>query len=114
MATIDLDKLKAATSADPMDVLLKWELVIRLGGRDYRVRPPRMLDMAKLAAVDGGQVHELPAALAELFEDPRPDLAALEIEDLVAVAAAIVSHTKEHVRKNSQTLVARIGRGQGR
>lgn len=105
--------------ADAQAKLLKWELVLNVGGIDYRIKPlnnSETAQLAEIAAIGGdSKAQQFLATLIESATDatgtpvegqPLPTAP----EQIAAMLLAITFYLKEQIKKKSQTLAQTIER----
>lgn len=91
MQDFDIDKLSACLPA--------WDLVIIIDGIKRPIRPLTLADLASLNSTTD------PDALANLFEEPKPDLNNLTVDRATVLMAVIVGFIQTRAKKNLPALM---------
>jgi hypothetical protein len=87
--------------------LAPWNFSITLGETRYPMRRARVGDLAALMAAEKAgslSIESLRDAIDSLFMDPKPDLAALDMEILTIIANQYVMEFQESTKKNGEAL----------
>lgn len=96
-------------TANVLDRLDPWDLEFEVAGKVHPTRRPSVADLdllskfGKLASEQRGEEF-----IGSLFEDPRPDIGAMEYEELLLVAGVYTRYFETRVSKNSPAVVALI------
>lgn len=93
--------------------LLPWELIIRINGVGYAVRPLTLGDLASLEAVvrqRDVEIGKLVALIESLFTSPRPDVRAWPPQYLMPLIMQVLTYFSEFTKKNGAAMAAAAAR----
>lgn len=100
---IDLDQAMAV--AEHQSRALPWELVLTIGGADYRVKPLAISDVAEISrAQQMREIEQIRGLLFRLLENPPAEAALISDEQIAVAIGAIAIGFGEHLKKKSHVL----------
>jgi hypothetical protein len=87
--------------------VLPWEFSLRVGGQSWATRPLVIADVARLQRLlreADSSVEAARGAVAEFFAEPRPDVSAWSMDQMLAAVKAVLVYWQKSAEKNSASI----------